>query len=330
MTKYHLLTSPSISRYAYYIDLNNWKKKKKINKKHLIVSIEGKKTKTKKKKTITRGHIRYRKQLYRLSISLAAVEREERIPLELRQRWKGQLSYSLPFWFPLDAKKKRVTRWFCNRTNRASLDSFFYRGRETGLLEDTWLHYKFITWRILVETRWKYPPIDRIFIRKTRPFSFYFLPRLFIVYFLVACSKFLEDFVYIYIIYIYVYSRRTKVNRSVGASTEKRKRVDGFAQKTVLFMYRVSLKWFALGIYIILWWSVIVGQMDLFTLCLLPWNLFKPILADRCLLISLNFFLRQQSLWLSFVIRLNEVEWTVIRIVIDKMKRSWNFFDKRL
>lgn len=102
--------------------------------------------------------------------SLAIVERE-RIPLELRQRWKGQLSYSLPFWFPLDAKKKRVTRWFCNRT---SLDSFFYRGRETGLLEDTWLHYKFITWRILVETRWKYP-IERIFIRKLGHLFYYFL-----------------------------------------------------------------------------------------------------------------------------------------------------------
>lgn len=45
---------------------------------------------------------------------------------------------------------------------------------------------------------------------------------------------------------------RMKVNRSVGASTEKCKRAGGFAQKTVFFMYRVSLKWFALGVYIIL------------------------------------------------------------------------------
>lgn len=129
--------------------------------------------------------------------SLAIVERE-RIPLELRQRWKGQLSYSLPFWFPLDAKKKRVTRWFCNRT---SLDSFFYRGRETGLLEDTWLHYKFITWRILVETRWKYPiDIYSDIYSKTR--SPFLLLSLF-VYSLVACTKFLE-FVHIY---IYEYTR---------------------------------------------------------------------------------------------------------------------------
>lgn len=56
-------------------------------------------------------------------------------------------------------------------------------------------------------------------------------------------------------IYIYEYTRderRLETNRSVGASTEKCKRAGGFAQKTVFFMYRVSLKWFALGVYIIL------------------------------------------------------------------------------
>lgn len=168
------------------------------------------------------------------------------------------------------------------------------------------------------------------------------------VYSLVACTKFLE-FVHIYI-YIWIYERRTKVNRSVGASTEKCKRAGGFAQKTVFFMYRVSLKWFALGVYIILWWSVIAGQMDLFTLRLHYWT-FSNLSLPMCLLISEFFCLTTVSDYRF------EVEWTRIRILIDlilkskvstakvvflfpykiyklqdhllyEMKRSWNFFDR--
>lgn len=113
------------------------------------------------------------------------------------------------------------------------------------------------------------------------------------VYSLVACTKFLE-FVHIYI-YIWIYERRTKVNRSVGA--EKCKRAGGFAQKTVFFMYRVSLKWFALGVYIILWWSVIAGQMDLFTLRLHYWTFFKFVLTN--VFVDLWIFLFDNSIWLS-------------------------------
>lgn len=130
MAKYHLLTSPSISRYAYYIDLNNWKKKKKINKKRLIVSIEGKKTKTKKKKTITRGHIRYRKQLYRLSISLAAVEREERIPLELRHAEKVNSLILFPSGSPWMRKRNALRDDFViERTVQASIPFFIVAER---------------------------------------------------------------------------------------------------------------------------------------------------------------------------------------------------------
>lgn len=122
-------------------------------------------------------------------------------------------------------------------------------------------------------------------------------------------------------------------------------------------MYRVSLKWFALGVYIILWWPVIVGQMDLFTLCLHRWTFFKllsytNVFVDPWIFlldISIRFDLACDSIWT----KLNE-----LRIVIDlilkskkfpkfrvslfpsnkhklweiilcEMKRSSNFFDKK-
>lgn len=150
-------------------------------------------------------------------------------------------------------------------------------------------------------------------------------------------------------IYIWIYERRTKVNRSVGASTEKCKRAGGFAQKTVFFMYRVSLKWFALGV---LHYSLMVRNsrsngsiyiafalLDLFQIC--PY---------QCVCWSLNFFVWQQYLIID--LKLNElgseswstwswnlklppqksyfsfrIKYTSYKIIFST-KWSWNFFDR--